>query len=101
MSDSNPRSRAIMPGKDCFVTHRDKECHVGELGVVVDADSDRLSVRWGQHGKEEWHHPDELRNGFRLGHIVQDRPRSNIRKTLGTGTVIAYRRIANREMVLV
>ena len=32
---------------------------------------------------------------------MQDRPRSNTRKTLGIGTVVAHRQIANREMVLV
>ena len=101
MFDGPPTPSSLMPGENCFVTHRDKECHAGELGVVVDSEGDRLQVRWGRHGSLEWHRAEELRNGFRPGHVVQDRPRSNTRKTLGTGTVVARRQIANREMVLV
>ena len=89
-----------VPGENCFVAHRHKKLH-SELGVVVECDGDRLCVRWGGAGTVEWHHLSELRNGFRAGHVVQDRPRSNTRKTLGIGTVVAYREIASREMVLV
>ena len=99
MSDSQPG--LVVPGENCFVTHRDKERHAGELGVVLGTEGDRLRVRWGREGTEEWHSAEELRNGFRPGHVVQDRPRSNTRKTLGIGTVVADREIANREMVLV
>ena len=101
MFDSSPKPSSLVPGENCFVTHRDKKRHAGELGVVVDSEGDQLHVRWGRYGNLEWHHAGELRNGFRDGHVVQDRPRSNTRKTLGTGTVIAHRQIANREMVLV
>ena len=94
-------SNSLAPGENCFVTHRDEKCHAGELGVVIDSDGDRLHVQWGRQGSLEWHRAEELRNGFRPGHIVQDRPRSNTRKTLGTGTVVAHRQIANREMILV
>ena len=98
MSDRS--STVAAPGENCFVAHRDKKRHP-ELGVVVECDGDRLCVRWGGAGAVEWHHVSELRNGFRAGHVVQDRPRSNTRKTLGIGTVVAYREIASREMVLV
>ncbi len=43
----------------------------------------------------------ELGSGFRDGHVVQDRPRSNTRNTLGTGTVVGSQTIAGRDMVLV
>ena len=99
MSDGQPG--LVVPGENCFVTHRDRERRAGELGVVLGTEGDRLRVRWGREGTEEWHSPGELRNGFRRGHVVQDRPRSNTRKTLGIGTVVAHREIANREMVLV
>ena len=76
---------------------------VDSWGVVVQSDSEtsRLQVRWGGPGGLSWHGLDELRSGFRATHVVQDRPRSNTRRTLGTGTVVACREIADREMVLV
>ena len=93
----------LVPGKGCFVAHRDAGLFDGQLGVVVQSDRDtlRLQVQWRGNGGLAWHGADELRNGFRKGHVVQDRPRSNTRTTLGTGTVVAHREIAGREMVLV
>ena len=100
---SNINAPGLVPGKNCFVAHRER--HKGVLGVVVSHNSEDgahyVQVRWGRDGGTEWHAVNELRNGFRPGHIVQDRPKSNIRKTLGTGTVIATREIAGRELVLV
>ncbi len=97
------QSGRLVPGKDCFVAHRDAGSYGGELGVVVQSDSEasRLQVQWGRNGDLAWHGVAELRNGFRPGHVVQDRPRSNTRTTLGTGTVVAHREIAGREVVLV
>ena len=96
-------STGPLPGKDCFVAHRDVDSHGARLGVVVRADPEtsRLQVRWGGSDEPTWHAANELRNGFRRGHIVQDRPRSNTRTTLGTGAVVACREIADRDMVLV
>ena len=93
----------LVPGEGCFVTHRDAEPQKGELGVVIakDGEGDRLSVQWGANGTLGSHNPEELRSGFRGGHIVQDRPRSNTRRTLGTGTVVAGRQVGGRDMVLV
>lgn len=101
MPDDLPIPSSLVPGENCFVTHRDEKRHIGELGIVVDTEGYQLKVQWGREGSEELHYPEELRNGFRPGHVVQDRPRSNTRKTLGTGTVVTHRQIANREMVLV
>ena len=93
--------RLLVPGKDCFVCHQSKE----SLGVVVTNKKEHgttlVRVRWGRDGESEWHPVSELRSGFRPGHIVQDRPRSNTRKTLGTGTVLGARRIADHDMVQV
>ena len=93
--------RVLMPGKDCFVSHKNKE----SLGVVVTNKTNQgtplVEVRWGRDGRTQWHPVSELRSGFRPGHIVQDRPRSNTRKTLGTGTVLGTRRIAERDMIQV
>ena len=91
----------LVPGKDCFVA-REKE---GKLGRVIGHKNENqttwVQVQWGTDTTTEWHTVEDLRNGFRIGNIVQDRPRSNIRKTLGTGTVRAVREIAGRDMVLV
>ncbi len=93
----------LTPGKDCFVVHRRRNNNV--LGVILahktEDGATSVQVRWGKDGGTEWHAVDELRNGFRRGHTVQDRPKSNTRKTLGTGTVIATREIAGRDLVLV
>ena len=93
----------LIPGESCFVAHRDSGSYDGQLGVVTESDTGTSSVRvqWGGGGKVAWHEADELRSGFRPSHVVQDRPRSNTRTTLGTGTVVAGREIAGREMVLV
>ena len=92
----------LVPQIDCFVAH---PRYQDRLGRVVDhkteSDSEFVNVQWGTDGTNEWHSVSELRNGFRLGHVVQDKPRSNTRRTLGTGTVVAARRIAERDMVLV
>ncbi len=93
----------MIPGKDCFVAHRQAGLYEGKLGVVTqcDGEAQRVQVRWGGNYDAKWHRADELRNGFRAGHVVQDRPRSNTRTTLGTGVVVSHRQIAEREMVLV
>ena len=94
--------RLLVPQIDCFVAHPDYEkrlgrvvAHKNEAGTVF------VNVQWGADGTSAWHPVSELRNGFRPRHIVQDRPRSNTRRTLGTGTVVTGRRIAGRDMVLV
>ena len=93
----------VIPGKDCFVAHKESGRNDKQLGVVVQSDINdrRVKVKWGGTDEIAWHCVDELCNGFRYGHVVQDRPRSNTRTSLGTGTVVTHRRIADREMVLV
>ena len=75
MVKSNQGSRE-MPGVNCVVLH--KERHTGQRGVVVghqgEGEKLRIRVRWGTDGVVESHELAELRNGFRPGHIVQDRP---------------------------
>ena len=96
------QSRILTPGVDCFVSHPQRK---GSLGRViahkVEGESIYAQVEWGADRTAIWHPASELRNGFRPGNVVQDRPKSNTRKTLGTGTVVAERRIAGRDMVLV
>ena len=92
-----------MPGANCVVIHKDR--HNGQRGVVVGGQVEdenlRIRVRWGAEGIVESHDVAELRNGFRPGDIVQDRPKSNVRKPLGAGTVLGSSMLASREMVLV
>ena len=92
----------LTPGKNCWVSLQAKP---KTLGVVsshrVHDNSTLVEVQWGAGHATEWHPVEELRSGFRPGHVVQDRPRSNTRTTLGTGSVLVNRRIAGREMVLV
>ena len=92
-----------VPCKDCFVSHKESGSYDGHLGVVLKSDdnSQLVQVQWGGTIGTTWHRVDELCSGFRAGHTVQDRPRSNSRSTLGLGTVITSRGIAGREMVLV
>ena len=95
------QTTSLLPGRGCFVAHPDKD----SLGVVVgqraEGQTTEVQVQWGTDRTSQWHTVPELRNGFRPGHVVQDRPRSNTRKTLGTGTVVSWRQIAGRDMVLV
>ena len=91
----------LVPGENCCVSHPDKRI----LGVVaehkVENGRDYVRVKWGSRGTPEWHPVSDLHNGFQPGHIVQHRPKSNTRRTLGTGTVVSSRRIAGRDMVMV
>lgn len=90
-----------IPVEGCFV------CVDGgnSLGIVQEHKNINgmvsVKVSWGANRQTKWHNLMELRNGFRRGHIVQDIPRSNTRKPLGTGTVLATRQIAGRELVSV
>ena len=101
MPDGTSRTD-LVPSENCFVAHPGRK---GTLGVVLDrkgeGETNYVKVRWGSERTAEWHPIAELRNGFRPGHIVQDKPKSNTRKTLGTGTVVSARRISGRDMVLV
>ena len=95
-------SNRPVPGSDCWVSIASKPNSVGRVvGSRVRAERTEIQVQWGSTQAFEWHPLPDLRNGFRAGFIVQDRPRSNIRRTLGMSTVRAHREIAGRDMVLV
>ena len=98
----NTSSRALVPVTGCWVSHPERD---GLLGIVSDSRIEggavEVKVRWGREGTVGWHPVAELRNGFQAGHIVQDSPKSNTRKTLGTGAVLGSRRIAGRDMAQV
>ena len=101
MSNHTP-SRLLTPPVDCFVSHPGHEGSLGRVaGHKVEGESIYAKVEWGAKRIATWHPISELRNGFRPGNIVQDRPKSNTRRTLGTGAVVANRHIAGRDMVLV
>lgn len=95
-------SRALVPVTGCLVSHPERR---GLLGIVSASRTEggvaEVQVRWVREGTVEWHPVNELRNGFQAGHVVQDSPKSNTRKTLGTGTVLSSRRIAGRDQAQV
>ena len=61
----------------------------------------RCRVDWLQSGENCYVSPEELRSGFAVGWTVQDVPRSRIRKSLGSGTVVSSRTLGLRDQVLV
>ena len=95
----------LIPAINCWVRLRGERAQAGEIrrGIVVAVTEDggRVLVQWSAGSEPTWHGVDELRNGFYPGLVVQDRPFSNTRRTLGTGTVRGERYIAGRDMVLV
>ena len=94
-------SNRPIPGPDCWVSTASKPNTLGiVIGGRVRGNETEIQVRWGRSGVTDWHPLSELRNGFRTGNVVQDRPRSNTRKTLGMATVLTWREIAGRDMVL-
>ncbi len=98
---NTPNDAVLVPRVGCFVSHKDES----GLGVVVDqaveGQKTYVKVSWGNLGTTKYHDVQDLRNGFRPNHVVQDSPASNTRRTLGTGTVQAIRSIAGRDLVLV
>ncbi len=99
------KSAKLFPAVNCWVTLHAERVRSGtdRRGIVVAiAERDeRVQVQWGRETEPSWHSVGELRSGFYPGLVVQDRPLSNTRQTIGTGTVRAERRIAERDMVLV
>ncbi len=71
-----------------------RECRTTPQGNEV-------KVEWHRSRVEQWHELTKLRNGFRPGHVVQDVPKSQTRRPLGTGDVLACRINGHREQVLV
>ena len=96
-------SDILIPVRGCFVTHCER--HEEAVGIVlghkIEGHQVQVNVSWGREGINDWHPVTDLRCGFRAGHIVQDAPRSNTQKSLGTGVVLNTRNIAGRDQVLV
>ena len=102
---ANRNARRLIPAVNSWVT-LDEERTRGtgiRRGYVVQQSEGEASVlvAWGLDSQPTWHRVDSLRNGFAVGHTVQDRPLSNTRRTLGIGTVRGERNIAGRDMILV
>ena len=92
----------LIPGENCCVSHPADKRILGVVGEhKVENGRDYVRVKWGSKGTPEWHPVSDLRSGFHEGQIVQDRPKSNTRQPLGTGTVVSTRALAGRDMVLV
>ena len=93
-----------VPVRGCFVIHRNGR-YENTVGVVLGCEGEGnnllINVSWGREKANDWHSPTELGCGFPTGHIVQDAPHSNTKKSLGTGLVLNTRHIAGRDQVLV
>ena len=91
----------LVPVENCCVKHVARDI----IGIVIDhkieGHLEYVQVQWGQERKTKWHLVSDLCCGFRPGHVVQDKPRSNTRKSLGTGTVLTVLPIAGQEQVIV
>ena len=95
------RAQPLVPSEGCFVAHEEEQGLGIVVGQKVENGTTYVRVNWGANVTTKLYPVAELRNGFRPGHIVQDRPRSNTRRTMGTGTVQATREVAGRGLVLV
>ena len=98
--DNAPAS-PLLPVIGCLVTVAGKD----EAGIVRECratpQGNEVKVQWHRSRVEEWHELTKLRNGFRPGHVVQDVPKSQTRRPLGTGDVLTGRTNGQREQVLV
>ena len=91
----------LVPVKNCWVKHRTQNIYGVVIGHRSEDALEFVQVQWGRERKTDWHTVSELCCGFRPGHIVQDKPLSNTRKSLGTGTVLTVQPIAGQEHVIV
>ena len=101
-------SQILIPAINCWVAPVSADSALGEQrarGLVTahspDTESPIVQVRWSNRAEPTWHHVTDLKNGFTIGDVVQDKPTSNTRTTIGTGIVLAERHIAGKDMVLV
>ena len=76
-----------------------------ESGIVRECratpQGNEIKIEWGKSRVVEWRELTRLRNGFHPGHVVQDVPKSQTRRPLGTGDVLTSRTNGQREQVLV
>ena len=99
--DCLKESSLVPVEKGCFVS-QEANSHLGIVeGQKAVNGITYVRVNWGGNGQAKYHRAKELRSGFYPGFVIQDRPISNTRKTLGVGTVRATRRIAGRDLVLI
>ena len=90
----------VIPEIGSRVVHRG----TSKTGSVINSESNHglisMEIKW-MDGQSSWHEIRELSCGFKEGDVVQDKPKSNTRKSLGSGTVKEKRVMAAREQVLV
>ena len=89
-----------MPVTGCVVAHR--QFGIGRvLRGKHEGNTTQVEVHWPEQNFVQWHNTSDLTCGFRVGYVVQDSPHSNIRRSMGTGTVQEVRTLANHQQVLV
>lgn len=100
MTTEQPDS-TLVPVEHCCVRHLKRDLRGIVVGHKTEGTLEYVQVLWGRERKTQWHAVSELCCGFRPGHVVQDKPRSNTRKSLGTGTVLMVKPIAGQEQVII
>ncbi len=88
-----------LPVTGCFVKHVVSHRYGRVIAVRSLEESIPVQVDWGSGSDPEWVEPEELRNGFRPGDVVEDIPHSNVRQSLGTGRVLDIRELAGHEQL--
>jgi superfamily II DNA or RNA helicase len=95
-------NKALHPVKGCLVKNADQD-GFGEVVATRQVNTNKIEARikWHRGHGPEWAPIEHLKSGFQLGMEVQDVSRSQIRKSLGEGTVLENRTIGGRDQVLV
>lgn len=87
----------LTPIVDCWI----EDTRSNRIGHVVRHDAQGVVANFGPEIGERQVPEGSWGCGFRQGFIVQDVPLSAVRRTLGLGTVVATRAIANSHLVAV
>ncbi|MEX2453617.1 MAG: DEAD/DEAH box helicase [Rhodospirillaceae bacterium] len=94
-------TETLVPVEGCWVQRLSKEGGLGRVVQRQETDNGwRLRIDWGD-ARHEWAPLPELRCGLQPGWAVQDVPLSTTRRPLGPARVVNYRRIGDREQILV
>ena len=91
----------LLPVVGCWVRKHDKN---STLGLVQEISKHHVTpfvkVKWNNENYS-WEKPEDLVSGFEVGWLVEDVATSNVRQTLGTGYIVAQRRFAGNDQLLI
>lgn len=90
-----------LPVIGCWVRKYDKNSSLGIVQEYSKQHSSKLvKVKW-KNESYSWERPENLVSGFDNDWLVEDVPNLNVRQSLGTGYIIAQRRIAGSDQLLI